>query len=36
VFTMVAFFTSLMDWPVSCMKALRASSNVDYEEEAWA
>jgi len=26
----------LMDWPVSCMKALRVSSRVDCEEEAGA
>jgi hypothetical protein len=36
VFTMVAFFTSLIDWPMSCMKALRVSSNVDCKEEAGA
>jgi hypothetical protein len=33
VFTMVAFFTSLMDWPVICTKALRDSSRVGCEEE---
>jgi hypothetical protein len=30
----MAFFTSLMDWLVSWMKALRVSSKEDYEEEA--
>jgi hypothetical protein len=33
---MVAFFTSLMDCPVSCVKALRVSSRVDCEKEVGA
>jgi hypothetical protein len=33
---MVAFFTSLMDWPINCMKALRVSFKVDDEEEVGA
>jgi hypothetical protein len=36
VFTKVTFFTSLVDWHVSFMKALRVSSKVDCEEEAGA
>jgi len=30
----VTLFTSLIDWPVICMKALRDSSRVGCEEEA--